>query len=86
MSDHHDLWIQIRVPGIAALQAPPDSSTGQRPGFPNRKITVRPERARGPRRRFGVARALGTVPGRCPGLVYSAPLARHCGSFLDRGK
>src|SRR5882762_701535 len=71
----HDSCIRICTTLIPALKAPPQSSPGQRPGFRNR--SVRPARAEDSSALAGRNMDSDTFPGRCPGLVCSAPMARH---------
>jgi hypothetical protein len=63
---------------LPALKAPADASPGQRPEFRHRPNVSRPEGAQGPSAPSGRTSSLGaSLPGRCPGLATSAPLARH---------
>jgi len=73
---------------LSALKAPPHSSPGQRPGFRNQPIAVRPERAQESRfRPFRADDDLWTPhPGRCLVLAFSAPLARRRGRIFKRQK
>ena len=67
-----------------ALKAPAQASPGQRPGLRNPWIAARPEGAQDPPPPFqgGRDEIWARYPGRCPGLVTSAPLARHRGCVL----
>src|SRR5260370_9447458 len=67
MAGHRDSRIRIYATLPSALKAPPHVSPGQRPGFWERPITVRPERAQGsPSALSGRKRYLGHVPGASP--------------------
>ena len=73
---------------FSALKVPAHASPGQRPGLRNPSIAVRPEGAQDPPLRpFRAENEIrARYPGRCPGLVTSAPLARHRGCVFKRGK
>ncbi|SRR5712691_12944197 len=67
MAGHRDSRTRIYATLPSALKAPPHASPGQRPGFWERPITVRPERAQGsPSALSGRKRYLGHVPGASP--------------------
>ena len=67
MAGHRDSRIRIYATLPSALKAPPHASPGQRPGFWERPITVRPERAQGsPSALSGRKRYLRHVPGASP--------------------
>src|SRR5229473_3756921 len=69
MAGHRDSRTRIYATLPSALKAPPHASPGQRPGFWERPITVRPERAQGsPLRPFRAeevpqTRSRGVAPG-----------------------
>jgi hypothetical protein len=69
----------------AALKAPQDASPGQRPGSRTSSKSARPEGARGPSALSGRIVTLElAVPGRCPGLVSFAQLARELRRSANR--
>jgi len=66
---------------------PVHASPGQRLGFRNLLIALGHEGAHGPSALSGRTTLLrARYPGRCPGLVTSAPLARHDGHAFIRRK
>jgi hypothetical protein len=70
----------------SALKAPTLTSPGQRPGSGIHRFGCALKGRRGSRPPFqgGYRVSRARYPGRCPGLITSAPLARHHGRVCER--